>query len=77
MSDISWSGKIVKSEITGTDCYYTDGAATAADFKLEFSEPGYHVFYVKKDGSWFSTTINTDEVITALKNWLSSSSQAS
>ena len=45
---MSWPGKIVKSEITGTDCYYTDGAATYADFKLEFSNPGYHVFYVKK-----------------------------
>ena len=73
----SWPGKIVKSEITGTDCYYTDGAATAADFKLEFSEPGYHVFYVKKGGTWFSTTIIPDEVITALMYWLSSSLQAS
>ena len=72
-----WPGKIVKTEITGTDCYYTDGAATCADFKLEFSNPGYHIFYVKKDGTWFSSTINTEEVLLALKNWLSSSSPAS
>ena len=72
-----WPGKIIKTEITGADCYYTDGSATEAHFKLEFSEPGYHVFYVKKDGSWFSSTINTEEVLLALKNWLSSSSQAS
>jgi hypothetical protein len=61
------SGFAVASEITGTDLFYTDGAAEGAEYKIHLYKTGYHhTIYIKKNGTWFC--INETDM---LKKWMS------
>jgi len=55
------------SEITGTDLFYTDGAAQGAEYKVYLYKTGYYNYniYVRKDGTWFC--LNETDM---LKKWM-------
>jgi hypothetical protein len=61
------SGFAVASEITGTDLFYTDGAAEGAEYKIYLYKTGYYNYniYVRKDGTWFC--LNETDM---LKKWM-------
>jgi hypothetical protein len=61
------SGFAVASEITGTDLFYTDGAAEGAEYKIYLYKTGYYNYniYVRKDGTWFC--LNETDM---LKKWI-------
>ena len=69
----SWPGGIVLLEpTTALDCYYTDGRAVGAAFKLTFSATSYYdTAYVYPNGE-FWTLYNKPLVDTALKTWVAS-----
>lgn len=61
------SGFVSVSEITGTDLFYTDGAAQGAEYKIYLYKTGYYNYniYVRTDGTWFC--LNETDM---LKKWM-------
>ena len=60
-------------EVSGTDMYYTDGAAQDAAFKITFKQRSIYIttVFIMKNGDWFSTDYKTNILIkTAINDWI-------
>lgn len=60
-------------EISGTDKYYTDGAAAEAEFKIVFKQRSVYItsVFVMKNGDWFTSDYKSHiPVKTVVNNWI-------